>query len=607
MSSTPIAHHALLSDCHAAALVDRDGTVTWWCGDRFDSPSVFGGLLDEEAGHFRLGPATEATVERRYRDGTLVLVSEFRTESGVLEVTDALVMAEGVRGHRMGLDSPHVLARRARCIEGSVDLEMEFVPRFEYGLTVPLLSPVDDGVLARGGAVCLRLSTDRDYEIEDRRVVQRFRLDAGESAEYAVEHCSAWNDVPEAWSPERILHCLDDTAEAWISWGDSHQRYEGEYADLVGHSGRVLQGLTYRPTGAMVAAATTSLPEDVGGERNWDYRYAWVRDASFTLDALWVAACPDEAETFLDFLTRAASSLEPGRDLQIVFGVGGERDLTERELPWLSGWGDSRPVRVGNGAWTQRQLDVYGEFLDAVHGLREQFEFDDHHRAFLRLLADTAASKWQEPDHGMWEVRAEPDHHLTSKLMCWVAVDRALRLADDIDATDEHRDRWSKARDELEQAILERGWNEGRQTFARTFDGDDLDAGALLVPIVGFLPADDERVLATIDTIATELVDERGLVYRYRGADGLEGEEGSFLLCTFWLAEALAVAGRVDDARDVFERAAGLVNDVALLSEEIDGPTGDHLGNTPQAFSHVGLVNAAWAITRATREAEGAG
>jgi len=362
----------------------------------------------------------------------------------------------------------------------------------------------------------------------------------------------------------------------------------------------VLQGLTFFPTGALVAAPTTSLPESVGGTRNWDYRYTWVRDASMTLQALWVAACPDEASKFFAFLAAAAASqLQRGDDLQIMFGVGGERDLSERELPHLPGWRDSAPVRVGNGAWNQRQLDVYGELLDAAARLPESLgELDSDTRRFLADVADAAAARWRDTDQGIWEVRGDPQHFLYSKLMCWVAVDRAIALADVLQAHD-RLEGWHRTREEIAAAINRDGWNEEVGAFTQAFGSAELDASALMLAIVGFLPGDDPRMVATIEAIEQRLTDERGLVYRYRSHDGLAGEEGTFLLCTFWLAHALALAGRSTRARAVFERAAAFVTDLGLLAEEVMPGSDELLGNFPQAFSHIGLVNAAWAISEA--------
>ena len=379
-----------------------------------------------------------------------------------------------------------------------------------------------------------------------------------------------------------------------------HQAYDGPWRDLVHHSGRVLQALTFAPTGAIVAAPTTSLPEAVGGERNWDYRYTWVRDASLTMEALWVAACPEEAGKFFGFLAdAAASALRRGKDLQIMFGVGGEHDLSERELPHLAGWRASRPVRVGNGAWTQRQLDVYGELLDAAQRLADQLgELDPVTRQFLVAAADTAASRWDEKDQGIWEVRGEPRDFLYSKLMCWVALDRAIALAAQLGAAD-RVEAWAAVRDQIRAAILERGWNDQAGAFTQAFGSEDLDASSLMLAITGFLPGDDPRMKATIDAIAARLTDQRGLVYRYLAHDGLAGGEGTFLLCTFWLAHAQALAGELDQATATFERAVAAINDVSLLAEEVDPGSGEMLGNFPQAFSHIGLVNAAWAISQA--------
>jgi GH15 family glucan-1,4-alpha-glucosidase len=335
----------------------------------------------------------------------------------------------------------------------------------------------------------------------------------------------------------------------------------------------------------------------VGGSRNWDYRYAWVRDASFTVDALWVAACPDEAGAFFAYMANtAAAQVRRGGALQIMFGVGGEHDLTERELPHLAGWRGSRPVRIGNGAWDQQQLDVYGELLNAAARLPDVVErCDADTRAFLGVLADEAVARWKEPDQGIWEVRGGAQHFLYSKLMCWVAVDRGITLAELLGTT-ERVAAWKETRDEIADAIMTRGWSERAHAFAQAFDRDELDASVLMMPIVGFIEPDDPRMLATLDAIQDRLTDDRGLVFRYRAPDGLAGKEGTFLLCTFWLAQARAMAGQVEQATALFELAAGFVNDVGLLAEEVDAVTGELLGNFPQAFSHIGLVNAAWAI-----------
>ena len=370
----------------------------------------------------------------------------------------------------------------------------------------------------------------------------------------------------------------------------------------------MLQGLGSQPSGAIVAAATTSLPEGVGGERNWDYRYSWVRDSSFTMEALWVAACPDEADDFFAFMTTAAaSSVGPDQSLQVMFGIGGEHDLSERELPHLEGWRDSRPVRVGNGAWNQSQVDVYGELLGAAHRLTDQLEnIDEDTQRFLVACADAAAHSWTQKDQGIWEVRGEPRDFLYSKVMCWVALDRAISIADRIGGIDRVEE-WKGTREQIFETVLRDGWNDEVGAFTQYVGSRALDASNLMMAIVGFLTANDPQMLATINAIEAGLTDERGLVYRYRtteGVDGLAGEEGTFLLCTFWLAQALAMAGEVERAIAVFERAARFTNDVGLLAEEVDEATGELLGNFPQAFSHIGLINAAWAISQAQQVAE---
>jgi GH15 family glucan-1,4-alpha-glucosidase len=611
MSNVPISAHAFVSDCRSAALITADGSVDWLCFPRFDSPSVFGRLLDDDAGHWSIRPAGAYSVTRRYAGRTLVLRTTFRTATGTVTVTDALAMGPGNRGHELGRNVPHLLIRSVAGIAGTTRLEFGYRPRPEYGLLRPLLSAVDGGVTARGGAEWLVLSSPVPLEPAGSAVTAEFTVRAGETVRFALHRSTLEEQPARVWSQDELAERLADTEAAWRSWSDLHQQYDGPWAELVRHSGRVLQGLTFRPSGAIVAAATTSLPEQVGGGRNWDYRYAWVRDASLTMEALWVAACPDEASDFFAFMTTAAAgAVGPDTPLQIMFGVGGEHDLTERTLPHLKGWRDSRPVRVGNGAWSQEQIDVYGELLGAAHRLADRFVVPDEDvRAFLVALADSAAHRWHRPDQGIWEVRGEPRHFLYSKVMCWVALDRAIRLAGKLRAADRVAG-WTATRDEIRRTVLRDGWNDTAGAFTQSFGSTALDASNLMMAVVGFLPAGDPRMLATIEAIAERLTDEQGLVYRYRtedGVDGVAGPEGTFLLCTFWLAQAWALAGHPDRARTVFARAAGYVNDVGLLAEEVDPATGDLLGNFPQAFSHIGLVNAAWAIQQAEQRRDTAG
>lgn len=608
MSSLPIGEHALLSDRHAAALVSSGGSIDWLCMPRFDSPSIFARILDDDAGHWSIRPDGDFKTERQYVAASMVLLTTFHTPTGTLELRDALVLGDTQDPHALGEHAPHLLARTLTCTSGRVVATMTFQPRPEYGLITPTMSPVDGGAVATGGAAGLTFSSTIGLQVEPDGCHARFELGAGEHACFALQHAALGATKPATRTGPEIAAAVEETVSGWREWSELHQSYQGLWCELVHHSGRVLQALSYQPTGAIVAAATTSLPEQIGGERNWDYRYSWVRDASMTMQALWVAACPDEAYEFFDFMASAAAGTGTGtnRPLQIMFGIGGEHDLSERTLPHLSGWRSSTPVRVGNGAWDQPQLDVYGELLDAAAQLRNQLGvLSGPTRDFLVGLANAAAARWQQPDNGIWEIRGEPRHFVHSKVMCWVALDRAIGLADLLGA-ESHLPAWKAAAEEIRTTVETRGWNTDLGAFTQSFDNPDLDATALLLPIVGFLPADDPRVLSTIDAVRDQLSDQRGLVHRYHsrsGVDGLDGQEGTFLLCTFWLAHALALAGRTEEGTDVFTRAAGYVNDVGLLAEEVDSTTGELLGNFPQAFSHIGLVNAAWALDQAVTSA----
>ncbi|MEP7090134.1 MAG: glycoside hydrolase family 15 protein [Nocardioidaceae bacterium] len=607
MSDIPLGDHALLSDCGSAALVTSGGSVDWLCLPRFDSPSVLGRLLDDAAGHFLIAPeAPGCTSTWAYRAMSLVLDTTWSCPEGQLVVTDAMALGAREKGHELGRTAPGVLLRRVLCTRGSVPVRVEFAPRPELGLVHPRLTLTSGGaVVAEGGATVVVLSTRMDLDIGEACATGTTTLREGQELTFACEQSDAWGPPARGWSPRRIRRRLEGTEASWRSWSGLHQRYEGPLRELVHHSGVVLQGLTYARSGAMVAAATTSLPEGVGSGRTWDYRYTWVRDASMTLQGLFVAACPDEAGRFFSFLARAAATqLDRGLPLQIMFGVGGERDLTEREIPQLAGWRDSGPVRVGNDAWGQQQLDVYGALLDAAYTLRDELgDMDLATSQFLVAAVDRAAAHWQEDDQGIWEIRGEPRPFLHSKLMCWVALDRALRMTEQLGLEADQVTRWTDARDDVRNAILESGYSDAAGAFTQSFGSDDLDASTLLLVIVGFLPPDDPRVLSSIDATERGLGDERGLLYRYRSQDGFAEPEGSFLLCTFWLAHALAITGQVDRARDTLERAAGYATDLGLLAEQVDPGTGELLGNFPQAFSHLGLVNAAQALADAGRRA----
>lgn len=606
MSDVPLADHALLSDCRSAALVTRAGSVDWFCLPRFDSSPVLARLLDNSAGHFLIAPMDVRTAARwTYRRSTLVLDTVWPCADGELVVTDALALGRRERGHDLGHSAPGVLLRRARCTRGTVRVRAEFAPRPEFGLIHPRLTAEPGSLLADGGAHQLRLSTDVALDVEDACAVGTWVMTEGQELTFAVHRQDPWGPPTKPWTSRKIQRRLEETEAAWVSWSRLHQRYEGPMRDLVHHSGVVLQGLTYARSGAILAAATTSLPEGVGSGRTWDYRFTWVRDASMTMQGLYVAACPDEAERFFTFLARcAATQLDRRAPLQIMFGIEGERDLTERELPHLAGWRDSSPVRAGNGAWQQSQLDVYGALLDAAFTLREHLgDASAGTRTFLVAAVDAAAERWEEDDQGLWEMRGPARPFLHSKLMCWVALDRGIALAEAGLISDARLTKWRRLRAEIRDAIETRGWHPGVAAFTQAFDSDDLDAAGLLVAVVGFLPPSDPRLRSTIDAIEADLSDERGLIHRYRVDDGFEGAEGSFLLCTFWLAHALALTGQLERAREVLTRASRCATDLGLFAEQVDPATGELLGNFPQAFSHLGLVNAAAALAAAEEEA----
>ena len=589
VSVVKIQDYAFLSDSQSAALVGRDGSVDWYCLPRFDSPSVFGRILDSGSGHWHIRPAGEYRSQWAYIGNSLVIRNVFHTTGGSVSLTDALMFEPGSRGHAIGRTVPHVLLRRVQGLAGEMDMVMEFRPRMEYGLTIPRYRATDRGWNIVGGPVELELTAGVPSGLSGEGVHARFRIGAGETAEFSLAY-----RAPECGPPDRAIEVassLRDTVAAWHSWTDLHTGYQGLYREEVRRSALVLQGLTYQPTGAVIAAATTSLPEIAGGQENWDYRFAWLRDLSLVMRALWVGACPDEPDRFFAWIDRTGGA-QGHQAVQIMYGVGGERDLTEHILDHLGGYQGSRPVRTGNDAWRQRQLDVLGEVLDAAFLLKEKLgDMSGFTRQLLVTLAERAASSWREPDSGMWEVRGRERHYLSSKLMCWVALDRAVKLAPRLGARSEV-ERWRAARDEIRDAILAHGWNERAQAFTGAFGSDHLDASVLLMPIVGFLPATDRRMKATIDAVERTLGRD-GLIRRW------PEEPNGFILCSYWMVECLALAGLAERAAERFDRVSAYSSDLGLFSEMAEPGTGEMLGNFPQAFSHIGLINAAWQVTNA--------
>jgi GH15 family glucan-1,4-alpha-glucosidase len=590
--STDVGDLALLSDCQTAALVTRDGSVDWWPGPRFDGPSVFARLLDPDAGHFSVRPAQAvAAPQRSYLDGTLVLCTQHQVGTATLTVCDCLALNPAAEGHEIGLDVPHALVRVLEARGGDVDVAVEYVPRTEYGLVVPRLTRHRGAIVTVGGPERVTLTGADELELGDSSARGVLRLRAGERRGIVLRR----GDDTTALDP---LATLDATVGAWRSWSVLHEGHDGPYAEAVDRAAVVLQGLTYQPTGAIVAAPTTSLPEVRGGAANWDYRYAWLRDASLVARALLDATCSDEAERYFAWMTRAAVSCRASSHVQVVFGVAGERNLEERALDHLRGYADSRPVRIGNAAWRQKQLDVLGEILDVACALGDDLELDEFTASFLCQLADRAAQQWQEPDTGMWEARAPMSHHTMSKVMCWVALDRAARLGERLgpDARPQH---WRAEADRVRATVLRDAWSHERRAFAGTCGGDRLDAAVLLAPAVGFVAADDPRMAQTASALQ-EALDDGGLLRRHEDLD----DDGSFLPATFWLAAWHAQAGDPERARAALERGMGCANDLGLLAE-MALPTGVPLGNTPQALSHVGLVAAAARIEEAERAVAG--
>jgi GH15 family glucan-1,4-alpha-glucosidase len=606
---TPIADYAFLSNCHTGALIAPDGGVDWLCVPRFDSPSVFGSLLDREAGAFRLGPfAINHPTSRVYEAGTNTLVTTWKTPNGWIVVRDALTMSprqgeDTVTPHTRPPaddDADHLLVRVVSCLDGEVEVELVCEPVFDYGRTLADWA-LQDGdrhtADASGAGQTLRLHTSMELGVEANRVRARHVLRPGEQLYCAL----SWADglaVPA--DLEEANARLDATTRFWRGWLGRARIPDHRWRDPIQRSAMAIKGLTYMPTGATVAALTTSLPETPGGERNWDYRYTWMRDTTFTLQALHWLNLDWEADEFMQFV----ADVECNQDgaLQIMYGIDGRRDLTESTRDDLSGYAGARPVRVGNGAFDQRQNDVYGAVLDSVllHTRRSQ-RLPRRLWPIVESQASCATKVWRNPDQGIWEARGKPQHYVSSKLMCWVALDRAAKLAairgaDDLHAT------WQETADEIHADILAHGVSE-RGVLRQHYDTDALDASVLLAALFGFLPPEDKRLRATVLAVAEELT-ENGFVLRYRTDetdDGLSGKEGTFLICSFWLVSALAVIGEQQRARDLMEKLLRVASPLGLYAEEFDVETAHHLGNFPQAFSHLALIQAAARIIVAER------
>ncbi|MFC9582373.1 glycoside hydrolase family 15 protein [Streptomyces yangpuensis] len=583
----PIEDYALIGDLMTSGLVGRDGSIDWLCLPRFDSAACFARLLgDEENGHWRIAPLGAADGERctrrAYVDGSLVLESYWETETGTVKVIDFMPQRDV---------APDVV-RIVEGISGTVRMLSTLRLRFDYGHVVPWVRRSDGDRVAVAGPDSAWFRSDPPVRTwgEDNSTRSQFPVTAGRRVAFVLTWHPSHEPRPEPTDP---FEALESSLSDWREWAASC-RYEGPYREAVTRSLITLKALTYAPTGGIVAAATTSLPEELGGVRNWDYRYCWLRDSTLTLGSLLTTGFLDEARAWREWLLRAVAGAPA--DLQIMYGIAGERRIPESELPWLRGYASSAPVRVGNAAVDQLQLDVYGEVMDSLHLARSAGLPAEAHSWRIQLaLLDFLEQNWQRPDEGLWEVRGPRRHFVHSKVMAWVAADRAVRTLEGDPSLPGDPDRWRAMRDAVHRDVCDKGFDPGRGTFTQYYGSRELDAATLLIPRVGFLPPDDPRVIGTVDAVRAEL-GRSGLVRRYSTADtddGLPGDEGAFLACSFWLADALYLIGREDEARALFERLLSVRNDVGLLAEEYDPVSGRQLGNFPQAFSHVGLVNTA--------------
>lgn len=584
--ANPIEDYALIGDLETAALVCRNGSIDWLCLPRFDSGACFAALLGEpEHGRWLIAPVdSDASVQRRYRGDTLVLETEFTTPGGTVRVID-FMPPRGAVG-----TGQHDLIRIVEGVDGRVDMEMELMVRFDYGSVTPWTTMNGDVLRAVAGPDSITLFTPVNLEVEAEASRARFQVAVGDRVPFVFAWMPSHLPPPDAADAEEALR---RTEKWWQDWSENCQ-FQGEHRDLVMRSLITLKGLTYAPTGGIVAAPTTSLPELIGGERNWDYRYVWLRDATFTLYALSIGGFEGEAMAWRDWLLRAAAGSP--EDLRIMYGLGGERRLPELHLSWLPGYEGSRPVRVGNEAHRQFQIDTFGEVIDALHVARRRGLEPEEEAWTLQLaLLEFLEGNWQRDDHGLWEVRGPARPFTHSRLMSWVAFDRAVKTVDRT-RLDGPVDRWRSVRDEIRSDIMTHGYDSSRNTFVQSYGSEALDAALLLIPQVGFLEPTDERVVGTVDAVLADLSLSEDLIRRYRteqADDGLAGHEGAFIICSFWMVDALALMGRREEARRRFDGLVGLANDVGLMAEEYDPVAGRMLGNFPQAFSHVGLIDSA--------------
>ena len=606
MTYKPIEQYGLISDMHGSALVGKDGSIDWCCIPRFDSPALFSSILDEsKGGFFKLFPTNVKEVSRRYLPETNILETSFTTGTGSGVLIDFMPVHRHSPMPREPLEvTDHQrVVRILRCTNGRLDFEMDCYPRFDYGTIVPHASMSGPNTgMAHGGADAVSVYCSARLTVVNDGFRSRGVIFEGEKLYAAVSNQPTFTHRSEPLSPAVMERELAATSAFWVEWSNQCT-FRGEHRDAVLRSALTLKALTYAPSGGLVAAPTTSLPEAIGGERNWDYRYTWIRDATFALYALSIIGYTGEARAFKDWLEWSTSGR--ARDLQVMYGLGGERRLTETTIPELDGYQRSRPVRIGNGAYSQFQLDIYGEIMDSAHIFRKfGGSVDPEYWEYLRRVVNFVIDHWREPDEGIWETRGGRQHFVFSKVMCWVALDRAIKAATDLGLPGDIA-AWRTARAEIWNEVMDKGFSPGRDSFVQSYGSRNLDAANLMLPLVGFIPATDPKMRSTIRAIQKELTSQQGFVHRYNEFDdGLSGTEGSFTICTFWLADNLIQLGELDEARKLFDSAMACANDLGLLSEEFDADTGQMLGNFPQAFSHLAMINTAVQLQQA---ADGSG
>ena len=599
----PISDYGIISDMHSCALVSTAGSVDWCCFPRFDSDAIFGRILDwDKGGYFKIAPRGEYSSTRQYLPGSNVLQTTFDAAGGKLRLTDFMPVhhddSAPIEPYKIG--ESHQIMRIAECVSGSVEVGVECYPRFEYGSIIPhaVIEPSGKIGFAHGGSAALTLYCSLGLQTQsDGGFASNHTLTAGDKLYVVVTYESRFSHDADLLNGAEIEASLREATAYWQDWS-AQCSYGGAYSDYVLRSALTLKALIYAPSGGMVAAATTSLPEEIGGARNWDYRYTWIRDASFAIYGLSILDYRQEAIAFRNWIEWA--TVGRARDLNIMYGLGGERRLTEVELPHLNGYRESRPVRIGNGAYSQYQLDAYGELMDSAHLYRKSIgPIDEGYWSYLLSVVGYVLDHWHEPDEGVWEARAARQHNVFSKAWCWVALDRAIKMVRALGLPGDV-DRWRKVRSEIRRQILAQGFDKRRGVFVQAYGSDYLDAANLMLPLIGFIKASDPRMLATIRATQRELTSPQGFVYRYRGFDdGISGDEGTFNICSFWLCDNLIMLGEIDEATALFERLLAHTNDVGLMSEEIDPHTGEQLGNYPQAFSHLAIINTAVQLERA--------